>query len=323
MLRVAVIIPTHNRWAAADRALSSLTRDGYPWKSIFLVDDGSSDGTAKLCRERYPEVTILSGNGDLWWSGAINLGLAAALRGEFELVLWLNDDNRVEGDTLQLMVDAYLRCGERSVICARTRSTETGEDEWTGEPPRWHPDWTATPGLLPGNPPGSPPGSLPGSLPGTPEDEPDLSLEHPPGGRGVLIPVACFRDIGLVDQRNFPHYWADHDFHYRAMKYGYGYYLASGAFIWNQPNQARFDESDRFSLRWIKGFLLSRRSPMNLPTLRRLLKRHLPPDEYRSIFYPFATRTMIWLASGWIARHPLIHRPMRSIFNLFRHLPGL
>lgn len=309
-LRVAVIIPTHNRWAAADRALNALKGDDYSRKSVFLIDDGSTDGTADSCRKSYPEVTIIDGDGALWWSGAINLGLDAVMRGEFDLVAWLNDDNRVETNTLRLMVEAYLRCGDRSVICARTRSTATGLDEWSGEPPRWHSKWSAE--------------TAPAASSG-PSDigpEPDRPLEHPPGGRGVLIPLSCFREIGMVDQRNFPHYWADHDFHYRAMKAGYHYYLASGAFIWNEPNRTRYDESDRYSLRWIVSFLFSRRSPMNLPTLRRLLKRHLPRDEYRSTFYPLATRTTSWLASGWVARHPLIHGSLRSIRKTLRRVTG-
>ena len=32
---------------------------------------------------------------------------------------------------------------------------------------------------------------------------PEVRVEHPPGGRGVLIPTRCFREIGLVDMKTF------------------------------------------------------------------------------------------------------------------------
>jgi len=38
---------------------------------VIIVDDGSSDRTAEEVAENYPEVTILEGDGNLWWTGAI------------------------------------------------------------------------------------------------------------------------------------------------------------------------------------------------------------------------------------------------------------
>jgi len=296
-LRVIVLIPTFNRWKQSELSISCVIRDDYKNKEIILIDDGSKDGTQNNCKELFPVVEILSGDGNLWWSGAINLGMETALQRNPDCIIWLNDDNQVEPQTITRMIESHIRCGPRSVICARTKSLETGHDEWVGEPPRWHPDfgkWTA-PDL----------------------SQPDVPIEHPPGGRGVLIPTECFREIGLIDQKNFPHYWADHDFHYRAMKAGYKYYLATDAVVWNSPNRKRPGDPDEFAARWIWNFLLARRSPMNLPTLRRLLRRHLSPEEYRRTFYSLTLNTLKWLASGWVARKPLIHKSLRALRRAF------
>jgi GT2 family glycosyltransferase len=40
-------------------------------------------------------------------------------------------------------------------------------------------------------------------------------------GRGTLIPAKAFREAGLFDEVNFPHYMADEDFSIRARKRGY------------------------------------------------------------------------------------------------------
>lgn len=294
---VVITIPTHNRWGEARVALARLAQSDYRNFEVVLVDDGCTDGTSELCAAEFPDVQILNGDGNLWWSGAINKGVEYALDHGADAIIWLNDDNHVEPRTLSQMVESFKRSGERSVICARVKSTLTNADEWVGGPQTWHPDygtWTL----------------------------PDLSAEeipakHPPGGRGVLIPAECFRELGFVDAQAFPQCWADHDFHYRAMKAGYRYFIARDAVIWNVPNAERKDSPEKFSIRWILDFLFHRRSDMNVIALPRMLKRHFPPREYRAMYYPFLWRSLTWLASGWSARHSVVYKPLRAIRRSF------
>ncbi len=282
-----VIIPTYNRWAQARECLAALSASDYKNFSTVLVEDGCTDGTVDACRSEFPNVHIIHGDGNLWWSGAINQGLEYALNQECEAIVWLNDDNTVERDTLFQLAASYERQGNRSIICARTRTVGSGVDEWVGDPPRWHPEFGkwAPPDL----------------------SRLDVAVEHPPGGRGVLIPAQCFRQIGFVDSRHFPHYWADHDFHYRAMKAGFSYYLATEAAVWNAPNQERpgAQKNQIGSIRGAFWFLFNRRSPMNMLTLRRLLRRHLPESEYRRVFFPLLQRHLAWLGYEWLSRKAL------------------
>lgn len=289
-----VIVPTHNRWEEARVALACLMRSEYRDFEVVLVEDGCTDGTAENCREEFPAVRVLHGDGNLWWSGAINLGLEYALKGGADAVVWLNDDNRVEPGALGALVESFRRQGERSIICARVRAVGSGEEEWAGAPPPWHPEfktWRA-PGLT---------------------NVRDWPIKHPPGGQGVLIPARCFGEAGRVDARAFPHYWADHDFHYRAMKAGYKYFISADAVVNNMPNKPRAQSEDIVSLRGAFWFLTDRRSPMNMRTLRRLLKRHLPPREYRAIFYPLLGRHLLWLAYGWTQTKPALHKSLSSV----------
>ena len=53
-IRVAVIIPTYNRAATLGRAIDSLLAQTRMPDEILVVDDGSTDGTACLLRNRYP-----------------------------------------------------------------------------------------------------------------------------------------------------------------------------------------------------------------------------------------------------------------------------
>jgi len=292
--RLFIVIPTYNRWQEARVSLTCLRNSTFKDFKTLLVEDACTDGTVEKCRAEFPEVEILQGDGDLWWSGAINLGTEHALELGAELVMWINDDVRVEPDTIGQLVATIERNGSKSIACARIKLTDSSAPEWGGEPPPWHPEFRVD----------------------RSEERPahgDLPINHPPGGQGVIIPAQCFRDVGLIDARNFPHYWADHDFHYRAMDGGYKYFVAAEALVWNVPNKPRPEISQDFSLRWLRWFLTDRRSAMNMPTLRRLLKRHLPPREYRRVFYSILFRHLAWLSYEWIIRKPLLHKPLRAL----------
>lgn len=297
---LVVVIPTYNRWEETRITLACLAQTEYRNFEIVLIEDGCTDGTADNCQKEFPDVHLLHGDGNLWWSGAINKGVEYALALGADAIVWLNDDNRVEPDTLSRLADSFERLGERSIICARTKTADTRLDEWVGDPPRWHPEFGTW-------------------------KPPDLSAEdvpvkHPPGGRGVLIPAQCFREIGFIDSQAFPHYWADHDFHYRAMKAGYRYFIAPKAVVWNAPNKVRLEAGEQFSSAGVRWFLFNRRSAMNMPTVHRLLKRHLPRREYRRIFYPILFRHLLWLSYGWFLRTPWLHKPLRRVKKSF--FPG-
>ena len=294
--KIAVIIPTHNRWNLASRAIKSLEADSYSNKEILLVEDGCTDETRQQVAIHHPNVKVCHGDGNLWWSGAINLGLINALNSTYDLVLWLNDDNYVEKNTIECMVNAHKLFGINSVIAARTRSVHLEEDEWNGHPPRWHPDYN--------------------TWEMTSVERDYVPLVHPPGGRGVLFSIKCFQELGLIDQNCFPHYWADHDFHYRAMNAGYKYYLAADAVVWNTPNSPGVFEHDKYSMLWIIRFIFSRRSAMNLFTLRRLLIRHLPPKQYNSIWPQLWRNTILWLFMEWLNRYPFLFNAVKLISRI-------
>jgi GT2 family glycosyltransferase len=291
--RLFIVVPTYNRWDEARVSLECLLGSTYRNFKILLVEDACTDGTVEKCRTAFPEVEILHGNGDLWWSGSTNMGTKHALEQGAEIVMWINDDIRVEAETVGHLVESYERHGEKSVVCARIR-LPGGEQEWRGDPPPWHPalkEWK------------------PLELPTTG----DLAIEHPPGGQGVLIPARCFREIGFLDRENFAMNWADHNFHYRAMKAGYSYFISPKAVVWERANKQPPEEERMFTLSGAWWFLTNRRSYGNLRALRRHLKRHLPPREYRKIFYSILFRHVSWLSYEWLIRKPLLHRPLRAL----------
>lgn len=105
---VSVVVPTFNRAYCLARTLDSALAQTHARLEVLVVDDGSTDGTAALVRERYgddPRVVYLH-QANAGVSAARNHGLRAA-RGDF--VALLDSDDVWQPWKIELQ----LRCLER------------------------------------------------------------------------------------------------------------------------------------------------------------------------------------------------------------------
>lgn len=103
---VYILIPVHNRKAVTLTCLDRLQRNGdLDRYHLVVVDDGSTDGTAEAIQARFPQVTILKGDGNLWWTGAITMGMQYAYDQGADFFVWLNDDTLPLAGTLATLID--------------------------------------------------------------------------------------------------------------------------------------------------------------------------------------------------------------------------
>lgn len=99
---VSILVPIYNRLEITKEGLTSLNnrlkfyKDNGQQKVTFhiiVIDDGSSDGSSDWIRDNFPETIVLIGNGNLWWSGAMNLGAEYAISNlKSDYILLWNDD---------------------------------------------------------------------------------------------------------------------------------------------------------------------------------------------------------------------------------------
>ena len=103
---------------------------------VFLIDDGSSDGTTDAVKSHYPEVNILEGNGNLFWVGGMRLAFAEALKVNYEYYLWLNDDTLLEPDALPNLLNAHQLLTQRgyqnSIVVGSVKDPVTGKYTYGG-----------------------------------------------------------------------------------------------------------------------------------------------------------------------------------------------
>jgi GT2 family glycosyltransferase len=131
--RIAVLMTCFNRRALTLRCLESLVRQPeFHVGDLFLVDDGSNDGTGDAVRAMLPAARVIQGDGSLFWNGGMRLAWSTArASGEgFDFYLWLNDDVELAPDTLAMLVadaDAVAPRGKPVIVAAATSDPATGE----------------------------------------------------------------------------------------------------------------------------------------------------------------------------------------------------
>lgn len=201
---LAVLICAHNRraktLACLDRVFSSARPPGLEL-SVYLVDDGSTDGTGEAVESRFPQVHCISGPGDLFWSGGIRKAWEVAARERHDFYLWLNDDVETDSGAIVMVIEASAGVGHGAIICGAAVSPTTGELTYGGR------DQLDAPPIVPN-----------GHL------QPCRLIN----GNFVLVPRVVFERVGGIDPA-FVHDIGDYDYGLRALKAGIACYVAPQA----------------------------------------------------------------------------------------------
>ena len=95
-MKIYILIPVHNNRDTTLKCLELLSKQTFHDFTVTVTDDGSTDGTYGAICEQFPQVTVLRGDGDLWWTGAINMALehVLALVDLDDCILTLNNVHR-------------------------------------------------------------------------------------------------------------------------------------------------------------------------------------------------------------------------------------
>lgn len=91
--KVAVIVLSLNGSKVIQPCLESLIMSDYGNLEIIVVDNGSTDNTADLVQQNFPQVRLISTGKNLGFAGGNNVGIKAT---DADIVILLNDDTTVE-----------------------------------------------------------------------------------------------------------------------------------------------------------------------------------------------------------------------------------
>jgi GT2 family glycosyltransferase/glycosyltransferase involved in cell wall biosynthesis len=104
--QVAIIVLNWNGLNDTLGCLESLDQLNYQGYEVVVVDNGSTDGSVPVIRERFPGVTIIENGENLGYSGGNNVGLRYAIAQGADYALLLNNDTIVDPTFLRILVDA-------------------------------------------------------------------------------------------------------------------------------------------------------------------------------------------------------------------------
>lgn len=145
---IAVLMTCHNRRTKTLECLAALARQILqPMDNIavYLVDDGSTDGTGDAVRANYPQVKVIQGTGQLFWNRGMHLAFAEAMKVGYDYYLWLNDDTILYPNALASLFTAAQQLHNQgcpdAVVVASVQDPESGILSYGGltRSSRWHP----------------------------------------------------------------------------------------------------------------------------------------------------------------------------------------
>lgn len=214
--------------------------------NIVVIDDGSSDGTNAFL-EAQEDVTILHGDGSLWWGGAIDRGLRHVLPKAVstDYVLFLNNDTEFEPDFVLNLVMASKR-NNHAAVGSIIRNTQPPHEILSIGPriDYWR---FAVWDLL---------ATDAGKAALTENADINVPMLS---GRGSLYPIEAFAKAGFMHPRILPHYFADYELADRVRRSGVRIIVSCSAVVYSTPEWG--NNPRRFS--WWKRWF-SKRSASNL-----------------------------------------------------------
>ena len=207
---VAAIIPTFNRRDKLCRFLGPILSQTYPQLQTIVVDSSSSDGTAALVAELFPQVTLIQVSDRQFWTGATNAGVRLALDRQVDFILTINDDAVIDTEYIARLVQLAQR-EQLSILGSRIDYLTPRDRVWSlGTHTDWGTDRFLKIAYNDTNIADIPVAIL---------AQDSIPVDALPGN-GVLIRATVFEQIGLYNATFCPHYHGDSELIMRAKKNG-------------------------------------------------------------------------------------------------------
>jgi GT2 family glycosyltransferase len=230
---VSIVIPNWNGRDLLQNYLPSVVAaaEALPGSEVIVVDNGSTDGSATLLREQFPQARVVALDKNLGFGGGSNTGFCAA---KHDIVVLLNSDIRVERDFLKPLIAAFTDERVFAVSCQIFFSDPNKKREETGLTQGW---WEA------------------GALRVRHRIDDALTEPFPcfyGGGGSCAFDRRKFLELGGFDELLRPFYLEDTDLGYLAWKRGWKVLYHPASVVYHEH---RGTIGKRFSPEYIQSVL--------------------------------------------------------------------
>lgn len=218
MKKLGVIIPTFNRKSYLRVLLKQLLtqekNDDLQLIPVVVVD-GSNDGTYEMLSTEFPQIDVVKGSGNWWWTKSVNEGIRFSFNHHNpEFILLLNDDSLIQSDYINSIINATHAAGENCIVGSisvtdtlpfKVSFSGVKKINWLSlKKHNYYNNFEL--------------------LENVPAE--GLFPTYALNGRGTLIKSTILKDLNLLDEQNYPQYGSDDDLALRAWKKGYKVYVS-------------------------------------------------------------------------------------------------
>lgn len=194
MNSIAVLLTVHNRKEKTIKCLKRLFNQKTPKDinmSVFLTDDGCTDGTREEVQRKFPSVNIVNGDGNLYWNRGMWVAWEAASKSEHDYYLWINDDTFLYEGAISNLINTSVQKENKAIIVGACQSLDHKYMTYGGQ--------TKDRKLV------------------TPDGKVNEVFVF--NGNIVLVPLSVFRKVGNLDY-HYSHCLGDIDYGIRAVELG-------------------------------------------------------------------------------------------------------
>lgn len=244
-MKIFIVIPVHNRKNLTRNCLLSLYRQTYKDFKIIICDDGSTDGTKEMIKKQFPEVVLLKGNGNLYWSGAYNKCLTFVFEkaDEKDYILSLNNDVEVDENYLFELCKAAKDNSDKLIMSVAYDKENRSKIV--------DPGYNVNPVTMRQH-----------SIRNTSLDTKYIPVNSV-CGRGLLIPVKIAKKAGFADEKHFLQ-MGDYDLSFRYQKLRIKAVISNETNIYSGPSHTVERYFNNYSLKNFLNYITDIKSAGNL-----------------------------------------------------------
>jgi len=126
--RTVAVVVAYNRRDLLIEVLDALAAQSEPVAAIVVVDNASTDDTATVVRERYPQVDLVSVPRNTGGAGGFAIGAARAVVRQDADLVWLMDDDTVPTETALTELLSSIGDDERVTVAGSRVVWTDGQD---------------------------------------------------------------------------------------------------------------------------------------------------------------------------------------------------
>jgi GT2 family glycosyltransferase len=279
------VVTVYNNWDQLAKCVDTLTNSDLVTVRLVVVNHYPADHSKELIVPEPHSITIIQRDSNLWWVGAMNVGIQYAIDHGAEFLMLLNSDTFITNRESEKLLHACQQ-KEHAIVAPKQVDLESGNVTFSyatdcyllGFPIINASTWVQKLSAY--------------------NKRNEIRTQMIIGGRGVIIPVSIFKKVGLFDEKHLPHYGADNDFYIRCRRAGIPLIVKMDCTILvdsNTSSMATRLGTMNFS-RFVRS-LTSRRSHRSYQSLVPLYRKYYPVPGMYLVGYSLniARYTMVYL----------------------------